>query len=198
MYTTRINNGHGDVGRFPVAQGLLRTALFLGVAAFGTALTSGGLHAEANGSSESSSVTTPAVAESESVLDGVRADRGLSAFLALVEAAELTELLEGNSQLTLFAPNNSAFAGSRLQGKRLNTETVRKLVLRHVVRGRYELSDLAQRNTVNSIAEDRSSTALSVARVGDRIVIGGEAWIVGETIQTANGVIHVISRVLEG
>lgn len=45
---------------------------------------------------------------------------------------------------------------------------------------------LATRLHVNSIAEKRSFTALSVERPGDRIVIGGEAWIVGETIQTEN------------
>jgi len=180
---------------------MTRIKTFLGVAAFGIALTSGTLHAQTNGpfaqpAGNTLEASAPVV-RTGSLLDGVKADRGLSAFLTLVEAAELDEMLEGNGPLTIFAPNNSAFAGSQLRSKRLDRETVRKLVLRHVVRGRYEVTDLAQRRNVNSLAEDRSSTALTVTRVEDRIVIGGEAWIVGESIQTDNGVIHVISRVLE-
>lgn len=182
---------------------LLRTGLFLGVAVtLGAAMTSDGLQAQVNDRSADRGGTAVSEAAgptaSGDLLDGVRSGEGLSAFLALVEAAELTEMLEGEGPLTIFAPHNSAFAGSDLRSTRLNREDVRNFVLRHVVRGRYDLDDLAQRGHVNRISERQSSTALAVERVGDRITIGGEAWVVGESIETENGVIHVISRVLAG
>ena len=195
----------GNLHRLPAGQravqGWVRTALVVGVSVFGVALGNGALSAEVTGpgarwdaGAPTGGATTVSTAK-DNLLEAARAEGGLSAFLALVEAAELDDLLESNGQLTVFAPHNSAFATEPLVGRRDRTD-VRRLVLRHVVRGRHDLADLADRDHVNSITEYRSFTALSVERVGDRIVIGGEAWIVGETIQTENGVIHVISRVL--
>jgi uncharacterized surface protein with fasciclin (FAS1) repeats len=178
----------------------VRTALAVAVSAFGIGLTTGTLSADVITPIAQSGAAVPIGAATgssadDNLLEAARAEGGLSAFLALVDAAELGRLLESDGPLTVFAPHNAAFATDRLLGRQ-DREDVRRLVLRHVVRGKYNLGDLAERDHVNSIAEDRSFTALSVERVGERIVIGGEAWIVGESIETRNGVIHVISRVL--
>jgi uncharacterized surface protein with fasciclin (FAS1) repeats len=170
------------------------------VSVFGIGLGTEALSADVTGRTAQSEVTVPTGAttvraEDDNLLEAARDERGISAFLALIEAAELDELLESDGPLTVFAPHNAAFATDQLLGRRAR-EDVRRLVLRHLVRGRYDVGDLTDRDHVNSISEHRSSTALSVERAGDRIVIGGEAWIVGESIQTENGVIHVISRVL--
>ncbi len=178
----------------------VRTALAAVVSVFGIGLGTEALSADVTGRTAQSEVTVPTGAttvraEDDNLLEAARDERGISAFLALIEAAELDELLESDGPLTVFAPHNAAFATDQLLGRRAR-EDVRRLVLRHLVRGRYDVGDLTDRDHVNSISEHRSSTALSVERAGDRIVIGGEAWIVGESIQTENGVIHVISRVL--
>jgi uncharacterized surface protein with fasciclin (FAS1) repeats len=175
----------------------VRTALVLSV--FGIGLGTGALSADVTGLTTQSEIAVPTgvtiSTAKDNLLEAARAEGGISAFLALIEAAELDELLKSDGPLTVFAPHNAAFATDQLLGRQ-DREDVRRLVLRHVVRGRYDIGELANRNNLNSISEDWSSTALSVDRAGDRIVIGGEAWIVGESIQTENGVIHVISRVL--
>lgn len=189
---------HESLGSLPAAHNWIRTALAVGISAFGIGLGTQALSAYVTDAAQSE-VTVPTgttlPAEDDNLLEAARAEGGISAFLALVEAAELDELLESDGPLTVFAPHNSAFTTTSLLGRR-DREDARRLVLRHLVRGRYDIDDLANRRHVNSIAEHRSFTALAVERAGDQIVIGGEAWIVGETIQTENGVIHVISRVL--
>jgi len=121
---------------------------------------------------------------------------GAGMFENLVEALRasgLDELLSGTDIYTLLAPSDTAFG-------RLPEKTVDRLledlprlrcVLRyHILPGRYVAADLAKTSSVKTLqGED-----LEVNAEGG-ITIGG-ASVVDPDIETDNGVIHIIDRVL--
>lgn len=130
-----------------------------------------------------------------SLLEAVEQLDGLSAFLTLVEAAELTEYLDGIGSYTILAPHNSAFA--YLRETAINSrELVRNFVLRHVAPGRHTAAELAKRGFVSTLRQDQRRQGFRVKQSDGQLVIG-DAWVVTEDVEAPNGVIHVLSRSLK-
>ena len=118
--------------------------------------------------------------------------------LGALEAAGLTDALR-RGELTVFAPTDDAFEA-------LGPETVGQLMLPEnrdqlVTILEYHLLENPVRTAdLNGVTEapTRAGDALTVERVGERVLVGGEggAVVTDADIEASNGVIHVIDKVL--
>ena len=123
----------------------------------------------------------------------------LSTLAAAVDAAGLTDTLNGEGPFTIFAPSNSAFAkipADDLQAVLADPAGVLTDVLTlHVVSGQQlSTSDLVAAGTVDTLGG-----TLTVDQFGDRVTVdagSGPAVVVCGDIQTANATVHIIDAVL--
>lgn len=118
-----------------------------------------------------------------------------STLVAAVQAAGLEDVLSNAGPLTVFAPNNEAFA--RLPAGTLdellkpeNKATLARIIKYHAAPGSYQ-GDLL-RDGMNLYMA--SGHYIKVEKQGDQVRIGG-ANILG-TVKASNGIVHVIDAVL--
>ncbi len=115
---------------------------------------------------------------------------------AALEAAGLVDTLQGEGPFTVFAPTDEAFARlpegtvSELL-KPENRDKLTAILTYHVVPGKVmsgKVVDLEEAGTVNG-------KMVSIAVDGGSVKIN-DATVVKADVETSNGVIHVIDRVL--
>jgi transforming growth factor-beta-induced protein len=144
------------------------------------------------------------------VIDTVLFPAGFEAPLTLVEiatggvfptlvaalvAADLVDALSGANPLTVFAPNEDAFAAlptGALQFLLRNPDILTQVLLYHVVDGNVLSPTLADGQVVPTLSADGNVT---VSIDGATVMING-ATVVGADNIALNGVIHVIDTVL--
>lgn len=142
-----------------------------------------------------------------SLLAILKENAEFSAFVNLLEAADLDRLLEEEGPYTVFVPTNEAFQGidePALKGQARANERIRDIVLGHIVEGKISSAQLAEKNHVSPLHRDVPGAieprAHTVDIVEGRIVLGGrgqvDADVVEVDIDGANGVIHVINAVI--
>ena len=122
------------------------------------------------------------------------ATEGFATLVAAVAAAGLVEILQGEGPFTVFAPTDDAFAAlpAGLLEKLLLPENVAVLtaiLTYHVVSGKVMSTDV--------MAGDVPSVEGSPITLGttDGVQVN-DATVVSADIETSNGVIHVIDKVL--
>lgn len=116
--------------------------------------------------------------------------------VAAVQAAGLVDTLKGDGPFTVFAPVDAAFAGlpegevERLLQPENRHELVDILTF-HVVPGAVTSDQLA--GQILSVETVEGSNVLIDATNGVRV---GNATVIQADIETANGIIHVVDRVI--
>jgi uncharacterized surface protein with fasciclin (FAS1) repeats len=114
--------------------------------------------------------------------------------LKAVQAVGLTEVLKSPGSLTIFAPNDDAFAklpeGS-LDSLLQDIPKLKKIITYHVASGDVRSDDLAQIQEVETL-----EGSVLVIESGDNVVKVNDATVLKTDIVTDNGVIHVIDAVL--
>ena len=116
--------------------------------------------------------------------------------VAAVEAADLVTTLKGDGPFTVFAPTDEAFAAlpeGTVENllKPENKEQLISVLTYHVVAGKIMSSDIAGTTTM---VESVQGSDLDVNATNGVTVDG--ATVVTADIETDNGVIHVIDRVV--
>ncbi|MBT8421747.1 MAG: fasciclin domain-containing protein [Gammaproteobacteria bacterium] len=159
------------------------TTLFI-VLAFGI-----NLSAIAGGHSEAKPQAKP------DIVDTAIAAGSFTTLVKAVQKAELVEALKGDGPLTVFAPNDAAFAKfwpGTLDNLMLpeNQAKLQELLLYHVVSGKIMSTDL---DGVTQ-AETLHGGFLKVV-AGEGVTVN-YANVVAADIEASNGVIHVIDSVL--
>lgn len=193
---------------------LLAAALLL-LAACSTAEEAGGTATEAGGvdvsePADDTLVSEPAIEEtsepstdagddtstsSQSLADVAADNPQLSQLVDTLQAAGLTSVLEGTDPVTIFAPNNDAFAAfAQEQGPDIltNVDQLNDVLQYHVVDGAVMSSDLEDGQTLTTA----QGGDLTVSVDGSTISVNG-AEVVQPDVEAGNGVIHVIDTVLE-
>ena len=149
--------------------------------------------------------TTEAPEQAGSIADIVAGDPNFSTLLAAVEAAGLTEALaDPAASLTVFAPDNDAFAaalealGISAEELLADTETLTGILTYHVLGEVVTSGDIAAAGTEEIPVETLSGAELVVV-VGDAGNVSFKdqsATVTQADIEASNGVIHVIDGVL--
>ena len=116
--------------------------------------------------------------------------------VAAVEAADLVTTLKGDGPFTVFAPTDEAFAAlpeGTVENllKPENKEQLISVLTYHVVAGKIMSSDIAG---TTAMVESVQGSELDV-NATDGVTVDG-ATVVTADIETDNGVIHVIDRVV--
>ena len=117
-----------------------------------------------------------------------------STLLAALEATDLTGVLRGEGPFTVFAPTDDAFAAlpaGTLEALLADPATLASILTYHVVPGRVtaaQVVGLESATTVNG-----ASIAITVSAGAVQI---NDAKVLITDIEAANGVIHVIDRVI--
>ena len=115
--------------------------------------------------------------------------------LAAVEAAGLTETLQGEGPFTVFAPTDDAFAAlgeETINGLLEDPETLSGILLYHVVAGEVLAADVIELDSATTVqGED-----IAITIEDGNVVLNGSAMVVTTDIETSNGIIHVIDAVI--
>jgi len=141
---------------------------------------------------------------SDTILEIAASNEDFSILARAVTFAELGEALDGNRQLTVFAPDNEAFVALLnqlgLTAEELFTEGNKKLVtnilLYHVAPGKRISKSLVNAKKVNTLLKKFAD----LKREEGNLLIGnnenGFATVTATDIRASNGVIHAIDSVL--
>lgn len=127
-----------------------------------------------------------------------------SILAAAVDFAGLKDALDGNRQLTVFAPTNAAFA--KLLNDEIDTpekllnalgeETVKAILLYHVAPGNRGSQSVVNARQIRTL----SKQFIAVKREGMNLQTGnnenGFANIIDTDVEASNGVIHVLDTVM--
>lgn len=122
-------------------------------------------------------------------------DDRFSTLRAALDSTGLDSLLATDGPYTLFAPPNEAFdalpPGTMDALLSEQPDRLRTILRHHVVEGQLLTEELPPSRTVISLSGD----TLSFHRSQDSLSVG-EASVVDGDIEAANGLIHVVDRVL--
>jgi uncharacterized surface protein with fasciclin (FAS1) repeats len=117
-----------------------------------------------------------------------------SSLVSAVIQAELLETLQGDGPFTLFAPTDQAFADAGIDLAALDTPegkaTLSDILLYHVVSGEVPASAVTE--CMSADAVNGQPLAFTV----DGTVMVNDATVTTPDVNTSNGIIHVIDKVL--
>jgi uncharacterized surface protein with fasciclin (FAS1) repeats len=118
----------------------------------------------------------------------------LSTLVAAVKAAGLVDTLNSASNITVFAPDNAAFAkipAATLKGILANKAELTKILTYHVASGRYTPAQLASGAKIKTL---EGGTVTPAMMAGSYSVNG--ASVVCGNVQTANATVYIINTVM--
>jgi uncharacterized surface protein with fasciclin (FAS1) repeats len=170
-------------------KGVLRSALLVpGMVLLGTAC------GDAPEASPRDSARGAPAQPRNSIVEVARAAGQFSNLLAAVNAAGLTETLEGDGPFTVFAPTDGAFANlpeGALDSLLDDPEALSQVLLYHVVPGRLTASEIRE----HSELETAQGETLRVAATAQGTTIN-DTYLLTADVPASNGIIHVITSVL--
>ncbi|MCJ8165850.1 fasciclin domain-containing protein [Pontibacter sp. E15-1] len=132
----------------------------------------------------------------QNIIALVQQNPDLSTFLDLLRAADLVVTLESPASYTVFAPSNKAFAAlpegtlAALKAPSNKMELTR-ILQAHILPIRLYTASLQQHPAVTTAQGD----ALKVTHSDSGLMVGG-AHVLTPDVKAANGVVHVIDKVL--
>lgn len=132
----------------------------------------------------------------DNLFELVTASEDLDLLEDIVGEISLTLTLRTGSDLTFFAPTDEALLslGTEMLGRLrvpANREILEKLVRRHLVPGRFRLTDLRD----GMMLETLEGPPLEVRVEGEDITVGG-ALVTDGDFETTNGVLHEVDEVV--
>ena len=119
-----------------------------------------------------------------------------STLVAAVKAGDLVDTLKSEGPFTVFAPTNEAFAAlpkgtveSLLKPE--NKEKLVKILKYHVVAGKVTSKEVVKLDSAKTVEGSKVTVAVKEGKV-----MINDAEVIKADIETTNGVIHVINKVL--
>jgi len=118
----------------------------------------------------------------------------LSTLVTAVKQAGLVDTLNSAAGITVFAPDNSAFAkipASTLKSVLADKAELTKILTYHVVAGRVTPAELASGKTLKTL----EGSTVTPAMMGSSYTVNGASVVCGN-VQTANATVYIIGSVL--
>ena len=118
----------------------------------------------------------------------------LSTLVTAVKTAGLVDTLNSAKGITVFAPDNSAFAkipAATLKSVLANKAELTKILTYHVVAGRVTPTELASGATLKTL----EGGTVTPAKMGSSYTVNGASVVCGN-VQTANATVYIINTVL--
>ena len=134
------------------------------------------------------------------IVDTAVSNPEFTSLVAALQKANLAGALKGDGPFTVFAPTNDAFTQlfsdlgvSSLDD--LSAEALTPILLYHVVNAKVMSSDLAN-GYVATLSNGPGDNSVNLLIDADNVKLNGDVSVTTADIETSNGVIHVIDRVL--
>jgi len=144
---------------------------------------------EAQGYSES-----PANTAKGDIIETAVAAGSFNTLAKAIEAAGLTETLQGEGPFTVFAPTDEAFAQlpkGTIDALLKDKAKLTAILTYHVVAGNVSSSDVAGLSSAKTV----NGQKISIKAKGGKVMID-KATVIQADIAASNGTIHVIDQVL--
>ena len=130
------------------------------------------------------------------IVDTAVADGRFKTLAAALTAAGLVDTLKGKGPFTVFAPTDDAFAKLPMGTLEMllkpdSKKTLTDILTYHVVSGRVMAADVMKMTTANTV----NGKPITIKVDGGKVYIN-DAQVIITDILTANGVIHVIDKVI--
>ena len=140
-------------------------------------------------------IATPALAGSmdKDIVDTAAAAGSFNTLLAAATAAGLVDTLKSDGPFTVFAPTDDAFAAlpeGTVEALLADPEALAGILTYHVVPGAVMSTDL-----VDDMKAGTVNGAEITIDLDDGVMVN-DATVVAADIETSNGVIHVIDKVI--
>ena len=122
----------------------------------------------------------------------------LSTLVAAVKAAGLVDTLNSASNITVFAPDNAAFAkipAATLKGILANKAELTKILTYHVASGRYTPAQLASGAKIKTLEGGTVAPAMMGGNYTVKATTDSATVICGN-VQTANATVYIVNTVL--
>lgn len=135
-----------------------------------------------------------AASTAANVVAAAAATPELSTFSKLVKQAGLESTLEGNGPITVFAPTDDAFKAmpaATLDKLAQDPEQLKALLGYHVVPGLVKSTDVDGSKQITT----STGAKMNVSKAGDFVTVD-DGLVTKADQPAANGVIHIIDRVL--
>jgi uncharacterized surface protein with fasciclin (FAS1) repeats len=141
-------------------------------------------------------LVTPAVAQDGpgDIVDTAIAAGNFETLVAAVKAAGLVETLKGEGPFTVFAPTDEAFAAlpaGTVEALLQDKEKLAAILTYHVVAGKVMAADVVGLDSATTV-----NGADVAIKMWDGKVMINDATVIATDIETSNGVIHVIDKVI--
>lgn len=156
---------------------------------------------ESDPSSTESAATLPDFGyEGGNLLKVFKDNELFSTFLSVVDEAGLTDLLEGDQPLTIFAPANKAFDDlpdgvlEKLK-KPENHDLLVQIVKYHIIEGLYRATEITQGTLTTLQGSGVEVEKFSTADFTKLLMVNGK-YVLLPNIDATNGTIHVINWIL--
>jgi uncharacterized surface protein with fasciclin (FAS1) repeats len=140
----------------------------------------------------------PAYASGKTLADILHSSGVFGSFQEAVKLAGLDDMLSDAEPHTIFAPSDEAFAkmsDAERQVLLTDREALAALIKKHVVPGRHTATDLIQSERVQAMDGSELEIGPS-ARFNGHVGVNN-AEVVKTGLYAANGVVHVIDRVIQ-
>ena len=146
----------------------------------------------------------PAMSEAPSmnIVDTAIADGRFTTLVTALQTADLVSTLaDENTEFTVFAPTDDAFAmlgQDTIDALLANTDVLSSILLQHVVSG--AAVDAVTAYSLSGTPVETASGAMIPVQINaetDRLTVGGANVIITDIV-TTNGIIHVIDMVIVG
>jgi uncharacterized surface protein with fasciclin (FAS1) repeats len=139
---------------------------------------------------------TPAPsAAAKDIVDTATAAGSFKTLLTAATTAGLVDTLKGDGPFTVFAPTDDAFAAlpaGTLEGLLKDPEALKKVLLYHVVSGKVTSDQVSKLTSADSV----EGSPIKVSVKDGKVYLNDSAMVVTADIETSNGVIHVIDKVI--
>jgi uncharacterized surface protein with fasciclin (FAS1) repeats len=140
---------------------------------------------------------TPAPsAAAKDIVETATAAGSFKTLLTAATAAGLVDTLKGAGPFTVFAPTDEAFAAlpaGTLDGLLKDPEALKKILLYHVVSGKVTSDQVVKLTSANSV----EGSPIKISVKDGKVYLNDSAMVVTADIETSNGVIHVIDKVIQ-
>ncbi|MDF1699756.1 MAG: fasciclin domain-containing protein [Planctomycetota bacterium] len=169
----------------------LSAALFVGLMAVAPVASQADDIPSCSGDKPCSGSMTTAKAD---IVDTAVKAGSFNTLVTAVKAADLVETLKGPGPFTVFAPSDAAFAkvpAATLQGLLADKAALTKVLTYHVVPGRITAAQAMKADW----AKTAMGQSLRIKSDTQGITVDG-ARVIKADIETSNGIIHVIDRVV--
>ncbi|MGD0170865.1 MAG: fasciclin domain-containing protein [Halobacteriota archaeon] len=138
--------------------------------------------------------TNAAAKPTQTIAQITENNTNLTTLVSLLKKTNLTDVLSGPGNYTLFAPDNAAFAkvnASTLANLQNNSTALTTLLLYHVIPAKLLANNFTGSGTLTTV----NGLSLPYSVSGTTIMVGN-ATVTKADINATNGVIHIIDSVL--